>query len=147
MARKKFILTTPFREIQTSDATKLFDNELSRANGIDLAFLVEMNRGNQYVFVYEEVGKILAFLTFIDKGSHFHLDLVETNRLYPSTLKPGGKLIILLEMLSIRFNYQKITLNSVQGKISYYERLGYIQTGRTYPNPIYDTLIEMEKNL
>jgi len=147
MIRKNFTLNLPYREIEKKDSIKLFANELLSANGVDLAFLFELNKKNRYVFVYEEDGKILAFMTFIDTGKHFHLDLVETNRLYPSKLKPGGKLIILLETMSAHHGFKKITLNSVKGKVPYYKNLGYRSAGGTVIDVIYGTLTKMKKQL
>jgi len=148
MDRKTFNLNLPFREIKQEDVGILFDNELLESNGVDLAFLFEKNMGNLYVFVYELDGKVLAFIEFIDTGTHFHLDLVETNRLFPTpSLKPGGKLILLLELISKQNNYSKITLNSVQNKVEYYKKLGYTKTGETIPNVAYGPLTKMEKTL
>ena len=88
-------------------------------------------------------------MTFLDRGDHFHLDLVEVNRLHDEskTVRPGFLLITLLENLSRRSGYSRITLHSIQDRISYYQNFEYQVTGDPIPNPDYGPLTPMEKSL
>ena len=149
MPRRKFILNLPFREIKQSDTSQSFANELQPINHVDLSYLAGLNVGNRYIFVYELDGKVLAFMTFLDKGDHFHLDLVEVNRLHDEykTIRPGFLLITLLENLSKSSGYSMITLYSISERISYYRNLGYEVTGELMPHPDYGPLTPMKKIL
>ncbi len=149
MPRRKFLLNLPFREITQSDADKPFVNELQPINKIDLSYLVDKNLGNRYIFVYELDGDILAFMTFLDKDDHFHLDLVEVNRLHDvcKIIRPGFLLITLLENLSRGMVFSKITLHSIQKRISYYNDLGYVVIGTPIIHPDYGPLTPMEKSI
>jgi len=147
VARKKFILNLPFRQIRKSDCGKPFANDLSTINKVTLCDLVPENRKNNYVFVYDVNGDVLAFLAFHDTGTHFHLDLAETNRMFETDLKPGRKLVLLVEEISAHLGYDKITLYSVENKISLYKCLGYRKTGKTLQDDVYGVLTEMEKPL
>ena len=148
-SRRKFVLNLPFREINPSDADQSFANELQPVNHIDLSYLVDLNTGNRYILVYELDGKVLAFLTFLDRGDHFHLDLVEVNRLHDEykTIRPGFLLITLLENLSKSSGHSTITLHSIQERIQYYHNLGYEVTGEPVLNPDYGPLTPMMKIL
>ena len=149
MSRRKFVLNLPFREINPSDADQPFANELQPVNHIDLSYLVDLNTGNRYILVYELDGKVLAFMTFLDRGDHFHLDLVEVNRLHDEykTIRPGFLLITLLENLSKSSGHSTITLHSIQARIPYYHNLGYEVTGEPVLNPDYGPLTTMMKTL
>lgn len=149
MTRKEFILNLPFREIVFSDGSQPFANELQPINHIDLSYLVDKNIGDRHIFVYELDGKVLAFMTFLDREDHFHLDLVEINRLHEEykTIRPGLLLIRLLENLSRNAEYSKVTLHSVQNRILYYRALGYAITGNLISDPTYGPLTPMEKSL
>lgn len=148
MSRKEFVLNLPFREITASDGYQPFANELQPVNHVDLSSLVDLNIENRHVFVYDLDGKILGFMTFLDKGDHFHLDLVEVNRLHDESgiVKPGFMLITLLENLSGQFGYSRITLHSTQNNIPYYQNLGYEVTGELMHHPDYGPLTPMEKS-
>ena len=141
--RKQFQYTLPIREIQKSDAEQEFTNELSPINNIDLAYLVENNIGKRYVMVYELEGKVMAFLTFIDSDNHFHLDLVETNRIHPVSdqLNPGVTLITTLEGMSKTFGFDRITLHSISKNISLYQNLGYVITEKAKYNSDYNMML------
>ncbi|MEX0861684.1 GNAT family N-acetyltransferase [Nitrosopumilus sp.] len=149
MTRKDFVLNLPFREITPSDAEQPFANELQPINHIDLSYLVNLNIENRHIFVYELDGKVLAFMTFLNREDHFHLDLVEVNRLHDESkcVKPGFMLITLLENLSRGSGHSRITLHSIQDRIHYYQNLGYQVTGNPIPNPDYGPLTPMEKAL
>lgn len=149
LSRRKFALNLPFREIILSDAGQPFANDLQPINHIDLSYLVDKNIGNRYIFAYELNGKVLAFMTFLDKGDHFHLDLVEVNRLYEEskTVRPGFLLITLLENLSRREGFSKVTLHSIQDRISYYRNLDYVAAGESISDSVYGSLTPMEKSL
>lgn len=147
MPRKKFVLNLPFRQIRKSDSNKRFENEFFEFNHITMTDLVSANKKNQYVFVYDNDSEILAFLVFKDTGTHFHLVLVETNRMFKTDLKPARQLIILIENLSKHFDYHKITLYSVVEKIPLYHKLGYEKTGQTVLDPTYGKLTMMKKEL
>lgn len=148
MSRIDFVLNLPFREINQSDAKQPFANELQPINHIDLSYLIDANIGNRYVFVYDLDGKILGFITFLDRNDHFHLDLVEVNRMHAESriVKPGFLLITLLENLSRRLDRSRITLHSTQNNISYYRSLGYVVIGEAFQHPDYGPLIPMEKS-
>lgn len=145
MARKSLGLNPPFRQIESNDGKKEFWNRLTPKNRVDLSFLVEMNKGNRYVIVYEMVGKILGFLVFIDRGDHLYLDLVERNEMIKGSRGAGFRLIVLLEIIAERLGYKRITLSSTQDNIAYYERLGYQVIGTPFDNPDYGKLTPMEK--
>ena len=149
MSRKEFILNPPFREIEQSDVERPFANELQPTNHIDLSYLVSLNIENRHVFVYDLNGKILGFMTFLDRNDHFHLDLIEVNRLHAESkiAKPGFLLITLLEKLSEKFGYSRITLHSTQNNIAYYSNLGYEVSGNPIIDPNYGSLTPMEKSL
>ncbi len=139
----------PFREINPSDAEQPFANELQPINNIDLSYLVNWNIRNRHIFVYELDEKVLAFMTFLDRGDHFHLDLVEVNRLYDESksIKPGFMLITLLENLSRGLGHSRITLHSIQDRIPYYQNLEYQVTGNPISDLAYGSLTPMEKSL
>ena len=141
--RKQFRFTLPIREIQESDADQEFTNELQPRNDVDLAYLVENNHGQRYVIVHDIGGNVMAFLTFIDRGDHFHLDLVETNRIHPKTaqLNPGIALILTLEGMSRTFEFNLITLHSTPENIPLYQSLGYVITGEAVYNSDYDMML------
>ncbi|PIN84587.1 MAG: hypothetical protein COV65_00285 [Nitrosopumilales archaeon CG11_big_fil_rev_8_21_14_0_20_33_24] len=148
--RKNLDLESPFREICRQDAEQIFTNEIQPQNNIDLSWLVGKNISSRYVLVYDYQGKTLGFLTFIDKGTHFHLDLVENNRKHKETTihKPGYQLIKKLEDLSLTFGYPKITLYSTDSRLSYYQDVHeYTVTGARRSDPHYDFLTPMEKIL
>lgn len=149
LSRREFALNLPFREIIPSDAEQPFANDLQPINHIDLSYLVDENIGTRYIFVYELDGKILAFMTFLDKGIHFHLDLVEVNRLYEEskTVRPGFLLITLLENLSRREGFSKVTLHSIQDRITYYSNLDYVAAGEPISDSVYGSLTLMKKFL
>lgn len=149
MSRKQFVLNLPFREINQSDADQPFVNELQPINHIDLSHLTDRNVGNRHVFVYDLDGKVLAFITFLDRNDHFHLDLVEVNRLHQESrvVKPGFMLITLVENLSKQFGHSRITLHSIQDRLPYYRNLGYEVTGDAMPDHNYGPLTPMEKAL
>ena len=127
MTRKNFTLTSPYREITSADETKQFTNELFPQGNV-LADLATMNIGHRHVFVYEQNNEILAFLIFDDHNTYFHIEFVAVNRLIPSGLSAGTKLILLLEELGRNLKYDNIELYSLEQKISYYEALGFDDT-------------------
>lgn len=130
MNRHDLILTYPYRQIDESDASQKFVNELfTEDNLITLADLVSENNGPKYVIVYEQNGNVLSFLLFEDMGSYIYLNLVATNRLFDSGLHPGTKLIELLDGIAMKFRCKRIELYSIIDKMQYYERLGYENTG------------------
>ncbi|MGI0046327.1 MAG: hypothetical protein ACREBB_03955 [Nitrosotalea sp.] len=148
MARKIISLQPPFRFIDENDRIKKFQNEFSDLNKIDLSYLVEINEKDLYVIVRELNDDILAFTVLRDWGTHFEIKLVERNR-DPSLpdIKPGAELIILAEDISRQFNYKKLVLYSVENRISYYKKLGYVEKEIIVIDPVYGTLTKMEKNL
>lgn len=76
MNRHDLILTYPYRQIDESDASQKFVNELfTEDNLITLADLVSENNGPKYVIVYEQNGNVLSFLLFEDMGSYITLTL------------------------------------------------------------------------
>ncbi len=149
LSRREFALNLPFREIIPSDAAQPFANDLQPINHIDLSYLVDKNIDNRYIFVYDLDGKILAFMTFLEKRDHFHLDLVEVNRLYEEskTVRPGFLLITLLENLSRREGFSKVTLHSIQDRIMYYRNLDYVIAGESISDSVYGPLTPMAKSL
>lgn len=150
MPRRKFNLSLPFREIKPTDAKQPFANELQPINRIDLSYLVDLNVGSRHIFVYDLDGKVLGFITFLDRGDHFHIDLVEANRIHQEsagTIKPGFLLITLVENLSRQLGHSRITLHSIQERIPYYRALGYKVTGDPIQDPNYGLLSPMEKSL
>ncbi len=150
LQRKNLQLESPFREIRQEDDEQVFTNEIQSQNNIDLSYLVGKNISSRYVIVYVYEGKILGFLTFIDKGTHFHLDLVENNRKHQETVthKPGYQLIKKLEEISLTFGYPKITLYSTDSRLPYYQDThNYTVTGARKSDPHYDFLTPMEKIL
>lgn len=148
LARKIFKLNEPYREITPADAKKPFQNELSSLNKIDLAYLVQINEKDLYVIVREFNGDILAFIVLKDWNTHFEIKLVERNR-NPSLpdIKAGAELIILAEDISRQFNYKKIVLYSVENRISYYGKLGYLEKDIRVTDTVYGTLTKMEKKV
>ena len=88
-------------------------------------------------------------MTFLDEENHFHLDLVEANRAFSQykSLRAGFLLITLLENISKNRGFSKITLHSVQDRISYYYNLGYEVTGEPTYHPDYGNLTPMQKTL
>jgi hypothetical protein len=89
----------------------------------------------------------LAFVIIWDHDTHFELELVEANILHKTLLHPGTLLVNLVDDISRQFNYQRIVLYSVQDRISYYEKLGYIQLDEKVRDPKYGMLTKMEKLL
>jgi len=142
-SRKKFKLTLPIREIQESDASQEFVNELTPINDIDLEFLVPYNVDDRYIFVYDLDDRVMAFLTFYDKVDHYHLDLVETNRMHPESdkLNPGIALILTLEGLSRNANFDIITLHSTPDNIGLYQSRGYVVNGESYYFSDYNVML------
>jgi len=149
MARKIIPSSGPFRYIRKLDIRQSFTNELYEINHVTLQSLYEDNNGKTHVLVYDLDGLVLAFLAFQDMGTHFHLDLVETNRIPESEpINPGTKLIIHMDFVSQMFGYRRITLLSIPQLISYYRQLGYQETGHTEYDPNYKMdLTKMEKIL
>lgn len=122
----------PFRYIRKTDTKQPFQNELYELNHVDLLFAYSKNSGKTHVFVYDSEGIVIGFIAFQDSGTHFHIDLVETNRIPESkTIRPGSKLILYLESLSRLLGYRKITLLSLPSPdlVSYYKQLGFQDTG------------------
>jgi hypothetical protein len=148
MIRKTISLQPPFRFIDKNDSNKKFQNEFSGFNKIDLAYLVQINEKNLYVIVREFNDNILAFIVLKDWGTHFEIKLVERNR-DPSLpdIKAGAELIILAEDISRQFDYKKLVLYSVENRISYYKKLGYVEKDITIIDLVYGTLTKMEKKL
>lgn len=148
MTRKNLILTSPYREITNHDGSKQFTNDLFDDNNpLTLQDLIQENHDDQYVIVYEQNDDILAFLLFEEKNNHVYLNLVATNRLFNSGLRPGTKLVILLDDLAKAFNHNRIELYSVDDKILYYERLGYQKTNDVVYDPVYRKVTRMIKSL
>ena len=150
MARKKIPTSGPFRYIKKADTTKPFDNRLKPLNKVDFSTLYSDNKGATHVLVYDFQNKILCFLVVDDIGTHFYLNLVETNEIYPiecDYLNPAPKLIMYIETISPIFRYKKVTLASLPQLVPYYNNLGYNETGKTFNDPNYGRLIEMEKIL
>ena len=149
LARKEFVLNLPFREIKPSDAGQRFVNKLQPVNHVDLSYLVGQNCGKRHVLVYELDGKILAFVTFLDMGDHFYLNLVEANQMYDEykKIRPGFLLIALVESLSKTAGYSRVTLYSVRDRVRYYSDLGYKVTGDDLDDPNYGRLTPMAKSL
>ena len=147
--RRKFVFTPPIREIREADGGQLFQNEFQDANTDVLSALLPMNVGNRYVIVYELNKKILGFLTFLDRGDHLHLDLVEANQLHTESriVRPGTALIFFVEGLSNTLGFDKITLHSTQENIDLYSTLGYHRNGEDFEDLNYGTLTPMEKLL
>lgn len=147
--RKIFNFTPPIREIVPQDGEQSFQNEFQESNTDVLDKLTNMNIENRYVIVYELNGKILGFLTFLDKGDHFHLDLVETNRLHDESniVKPGPSLLVVMEGISRTFGFNKISLHSTQKNLDLYHGLGYSISGNDFNHPTYGILTPMEKSL
>ena len=145
MSGREFGLNLPFGEIIPSDAGQPFADDLQPVNHIDLSYPVDKNIGSRYILVYELGGKILTFMTFLDKVDHFHLDLAEVNRLYKEskTVRPGFLLITLLENMSRREGFSKVTLYSVQGRIPYYCNLDYVAAGEPVSDSVYGPLTPM----
>lgn len=148
MARKIISLQLPFRFIEKNDSSKKFQNELSGINKIDLAYLVQIDEKDLYVIVREFNNTIAAFIVLKDWGTHFEIKLVERNR-DPSLpdVKAGAELIILAEDISRQFNYKKIVLYSVENRISYYGKLGYLEKDIKVTDTVYGTLTKMEKKM
>lgn len=146
MDRKIISLQPPFRFINKNDSNKKFQNEFSNFNKIDLVYLIQINEKDLYVIVREFNDDILAFIVLKDWGAHFEIKLVERNR-DPSlpVIKAGAELIILAEDLSRQFNYKKLVLYSVENRISYYRKLGYVEKEIKVTDPVYGTLTKMEK--
>jgi hypothetical protein len=145
MTRRSLSLNPPYREIEYSDGKKEFWNRLTPKNQVDLSYLVDMNRGDQYVLVHEINGKILGFMTFLDKGDHLHLDLIERNELIEESQGSGFNLMLLIEIIAGNFDYSRITLYSTQENISYYLKLDYEIIGASFDNSDYGKLTPMEK--
>lgn len=147
--RKDILVELPFREILSKDADQEFYNELFPKNRVDLSFLADKNTHNRHVLVYDFDGKVLGFMTFLDMGDHFHLDLVENNRLFHETAlyKPGSQFIMLLDGVSREFGYGRITLNSVQDRVLYYEKHGFEISGASYADPSYGLQMPMTKQV
>lgn len=146
MTRRSLNLNPPYREIEYSDSKKEFWNRLIPKNQIDLAYLVDMNGGDQYVIVYEMDGQVLGFMTFLDQGDHLHLDLIERNELIEESHGVGFNLMMLLEIITSLFRYSRVTLSSTQENIEYYQRLGYEIIGSSFDDPEYGRLTPMEKS-
>ncbi len=148
MQRKSFKLNLPYREIVLADTYHDFDNELLHAKDITLKKLYTENKQNYHVWIYELDGKILAFLSFVDEDTHFHIDIVAVNRMYDklcNEVHPGYSLFMLLEMISLQFGYHKITLNSVQNRIKYWESNDYKISGPSEFSNTWGMLTPMEK--
>jgi len=103
LARKKIKSIGPFRYISKKDKDKPFKNELFSINEVDLPFLLTENKKATHVIIYDYQSDVLAFIAFQDEGMFFHIDLVESNRIFNSGIKPGTKLIKFVESLSSFF--------------------------------------------
>lgn len=147
MARKNITLEPPFRFIDSSDTAKVFVNELSQINNVNLVNILTENAGRRYVIVYEFNGEILAFIVLWDHDTHFEIELVEANRVFQSDIKGGAALLSLTEDLSKRLDYDKIVLYSIQNRVSYYRNHDYELTDETVEDPVYGTLTKMVKHL
>lgn len=149
MTRKKIPTQGPYRYIRKSDITKTFTNELFNINRVTLKTLFYDNNGKTHVLVYDFDNNVLAFIAFHDMGTHFYLNLVETNRIPAyQHIKAGTKLIDYLDDVSQYFDYKKITLFSLPDLIPFYESLSYQQTGNTEYDSRYNmNLTEMKKIL
>ncbi|MGI0047659.1 MAG: hypothetical protein ACREBB_10815 [Nitrosotalea sp.] len=150
MERKKFKLNLPYREILPTDVGHDFDNELLVAKNITLEKLYTENKHNYHVWIYELDDKILSFLSFADEGTHFHIDIVAVNRMHDelcNEVHPGYSLFTLLEMVSSQFGYHKITLNSVENRIKYWESNGYQISGPSEFSNMWGMLTPMEKKI
>jgi len=133
MTRKKIPEAGPYRYIKKSDIGKSFRNELFTVNKVTLKTLYYDNKGNTHVLVYDFDKKILAFLAFQDMGTHFHLDLVEQNRIQEAKpIKPGTKLIDLMDDISRYYNYKKIDLLALPDMVNFYQSLGFHSTGKNW---------------
>ncbi|MFZ1077958.1 MAG: hypothetical protein WAN47_11075 [Nitrosotalea sp.] len=148
LERKKFKLNLPYREILSTDISHDFDNELLSAKNITLQKLYIENKDNYHVWVFESDSKILAFLSFVDEGDHFHIDMIAVNRIHDKLcdeIHPGYSLFTLLELVSLQFGYSKITLNSVQNRIGYWKSNGYEIIGPSEFSNVWGMLTPMEK--
>lgn len=145
MTRKNFILTLSYREITSADGIKQFENELFPEGNV-LARLIQENKDQRHVFVYEQNNEILAFLMFDDNDLYFYIEFVATNRLFQSNLSPSTKLILLLEEIGKGLRYDRIELYSLVGKIQYYQMLGFEDTRITEIGN-YGKLSKMVKSL
>lgn len=150
LERKIFRLNLPYREILSTDMQHDFDNELLLVKNITLKKLYAENKDNYHVWVFEFDDKVLAFLTFVDEGDHFHIDMIAVNRIHDKLcdeLRPGYSLFTLLEIVSLQFGYSKITLNSVQNRIEYWKLNGYEITGPAEFSNVWGMLTPMEKKI
>jgi hypothetical protein len=147
--RRQFQFTLPIREIRPEDATQPFENEFHFIESEALASLIPINIEDRYIVVFDYNDKILAFLEFLDKTDHFHLDLVETNRLHSESkfVKPGVHLIVFIETLSKTLKFAHITLDSTTVNIPLYAGLGYLQSGDKWITEEYGELTPMTKIL
>lgn len=147
--RRQFNFTLPIREIHPDDATQDFQNEFHPIETEALRNLIPINIGDRYIVVFDYNAKVLAFLEFLDKYDHFHLDLVETNRLHSESniVKPGVHLILFLETLSRTMRFDHITLDSTIANIPLYSTLGYLPNGAKWQDPEYGELTPMKKTL
>jgi len=150
LARKKFVLNLPFREVNPSDSKKTFRSKFLSEHGISFANLVEENQNDKYVWIYELEDQILAVLSFLDIDSFFYMDIVAINESFKSIcdeVHPGFSLFSLLEDLSPAFGYSKIRLDSTSERIEYWKSYGYEMIGMPSSNDKWGKLFPMEKNL
>ena len=130
-------------------AAKPFQNELQKINHVTLANIIKDNKDKTHVIVYARGRHVFAFLIFDDVGTHFHLNLVETNRIPESKTvrRPGTKLIKYVEMISTNYGYGKITVTALEDLTPFYEQMGYSISGSMKTDPTYGNVIEMYKDL
>jgi hypothetical protein len=126
MSRRNFILNPPYREILSSDSTKSFQNELFGNRNI-ISELIQNNKNERHVWVYENNNEIEACIIFDDQDVSFHVEFLLSNRLIKSQ-SSGSKLIMLLEDIGKELGYAKIELWALEQKIPYYKKHDYIDT-------------------
>lgn len=102
------------------------------------------------MLVYDHRGKVLCVLVLDDEEDHFYINIIENNESYEKEcdeINPAPRMIRYIEDISESVGYSKITLDSIQQLVPYYEMLGFVQSGRTVFDRNYGMLSNMSKPL
>jgi hypothetical protein len=138
------------RYINKADLKQSFDNRLKIKNKLALKDFYGENKKDRHVLVYDHEGIVICVLVFDDKGDHFYLNLIENNQIHTdlcNELNPAPNMIRFVENFARSIGHTKIRLYSLEQLVWYYEKSGYVSTGKTNFDPNYGVLIEMKKLL
>jgi len=112
--------------------------------------LVDENKDDKHVWVYDFDGKILGIFSFIDVNSCFYMDVIASNELFPELCdetRPGFSLFSTLEDIARNLGHSYIRLDSVSYRVEYWKSYGYQVSGMPKFVEKWGQLYPMEKNL